>query len=480
MSGSAVRELMIAVGIDTSEIDDADKETKKLAKSWGELGKQISDALGGPLVQLAFGYMVHKVAELGTEIRNQAAQIGVTTDEIQRLRFASESAGMESEGLANSITKLGRKAADAARNGGDAAKLFRRLGIDLKDANGEVRPGIDLFRDASDAIARMPNRTEQAAAAMALFEEEGGRMLPLLAQGSAGLDQLGSDFEELGGGLSGETIDSIAEFNAQWARLKLSMLSFVSKIGAVLFPAFSWLGSIVTKVTSGFGRLVAGTKLVESAFVVLGALAVRSIYRIVAANAAFLVSWLAAWGPWIVIIAIVIAAIDDLWTAWTGGQSVIGDVIDSMFGLGTTQAVIQGIKDKWTELVEAIPQLAESWNYVIDQLAAKWHGFVNGFVNAIPAPLRDILSKAGSFAVNMVSSGSAGGLGAQAGANIGGATVRPSSSAAASNTVNSRNQVNITVQGTADGSTVNAIDRAVQRALEQNSRDLADLSPRHA
>jgi hypothetical protein len=61
----------------------------------------------------------------------------------------------------------------------------------------------------------------------------------------------------------------------------------------------------------------------------------------------------------VAVFALIVIAIDDIYTAFTGGKSVIGDFIDSIFGVGTTEQVVSQLKDNFNNLMVA---LGEVWN----------------------------------------------------------------------------------------------------------------------
>ena len=86
----------------------------------------------------------------------------------------------------------------AAEGNDDLAGKFKRLGVDIKDANGQVVPADKALKQIADRFADMPDGAQKAAAAVARFGKSGADLIPLLNEGAASMDKfiykVGDDF----------------------------------------------------------------------------------------------------------------------------------------------------------------------------------------------------------------------------------------------------------------------------------------------
>ena len=66
----------------------------------------------------------------------------------------------------------------------ESQKAFQRLGVNLKDAQGNLRSTGDIFEDVVVSLQSMDNATERTALAYKLFGESTSKLNPLLNNNS--------------------------------------------------------------------------------------------------------------------------------------------------------------------------------------------------------------------------------------------------------------------------------------------------------
>lgn len=159
-------------------------------------------------------------------------RLGVATEELSGLEYAAGLAGMEADKFRDSLKDLTKNSAEAAAGTGEAVDSFRKLGINLKDANGNLKTQPVLIREVADSIIKIKSDSEQAAVAMKIFGESGLWMLNLLKTGSKGIDEAVRQAHELGIVVTSEqakqaaqTADDISRMEQAWGgvRRQLSM-----------------------------------------------------------------------------------------------------------------------------------------------------------------------------------------------------------------------------------------------------------------
>ncbi len=228
----------------TGKAIDADKALKNLSGQTEEVAQAFSKvaiaiaAVGAGAATLF--YVTKATADFADSVKDTSEALGVTTDALQKLRYAATLSGSSVEGLDTALKFLNNSAADAAKGGkGGPAEVFQKLGVAVKDAAGRVRDTESLFMATADAFARMREGPEKAALAMDIFGREGAKLLPFLNQGSKGIHQLMLEAEQLGIVLDRDTIEAASEFNDNIDRLKFTAVGLRNALGAQLLPAFS-------------------------------------------------------------------------------------------------------------------------------------------------------------------------------------------------------------------------------------------------
>ncbi|WP_430436867.1 hypothetical protein [Oceanibaculum nanhaiense] len=137
--------------------------------------------------------------QMADAVAKTADSVGVSTGALQGWRYAVGFAGVASQELDRGLLQLNRRIGETAAGTGEARLTFQALGIEVKDANGQVKATEQVFLEVADRIAAIESPAQQAAAASKLFGEElGGRMVNALRNGGDGLQRLSREAQALG------------------------------------------------------------------------------------------------------------------------------------------------------------------------------------------------------------------------------------------------------------------------------------------
>lgn len=151
------------------------------------------------------------------DIADRAAQLGLTAEALQELRFAAEQNGLEARQLDDAWQRLNRRLGLAAQGGGPAVKAFQDLQIAVRDANGQVRETEDVFADVVRQLGRVESQAQRSALASELFGEDAGpKLVQLLDQGIDKIDELRQAAHDAGVVIDNETVRATAELNREW------------------------------------------------------------------------------------------------------------------------------------------------------------------------------------------------------------------------------------------------------------------------
>lgn len=145
-------------------------------------------------------------------------KIGATAQEIRALQRAGSLSGVDD--LTNSLGKMEAVVGKARAGIKSSQEAFSRLGLDFNKLASESP--MTALGEIADAINKLPTPADRAAAAMQIFGRAGKDMLPLLAEGSAGLAEMAKRSEELQGHLSDFDAHQVEEVNDALEDAKLA------------------------------------------------------------------------------------------------------------------------------------------------------------------------------------------------------------------------------------------------------------------
>lgn len=155
-------------------------------------------AIAGSAIVAGLGAIVKKSIDAGDELFNLQAKTGVAATALIGIGNAAKLADVDVGTLGKGITKLNINLVKAAEGNEDLARKFQALGVDVKDANGQVVPADKALKQIADRFADMPDGAQKAAAAVALFGKSGADLIPLLNEGAASMEKftykVGEDF----------------------------------------------------------------------------------------------------------------------------------------------------------------------------------------------------------------------------------------------------------------------------------------------
>ncbi len=180
-----------------------------LEKRFGTFGATVKGIGAGLVGALSVGFFVD-LAKSGLEYASSlgevSQQLGVTTKDLQEYRYAATQVGVSQDEMDAGLAKLTKTLGQAAGGGKAQVAAFEQLGIAIRDAGGNVKSTGDLLPQIADALSKIPDPAQRAAAEVALFGKAGQKLEPLLAGGSKGVNDLRDAAQKLGIVLSDKQI----------------------------------------------------------------------------------------------------------------------------------------------------------------------------------------------------------------------------------------------------------------------------------
>jgi len=189
-------------------------------------------------------------ASMGDKIGKMAKRTGLTVEALSALEFAASQSGTSIESLEKGLKRMQQTIFDAGRGLSTAVDGLAALGLTY--SNLAALAPEEQFKLIADRLDKVSHATDKAAIAAMVFGRAGTAMLPLIAGGAAGIDELIQKAEKYGLVISTDAARAAEEFTdaIDIAGRVVKMTAF--EVGASLVPelmnATKWVIETTGKV----------------------------------------------------------------------------------------------------------------------------------------------------------------------------------------------------------------------------------------
>ncbi len=209
-----------AFGASVKKSGDAAKQTGKDIDSFAaDFGKAAKYVAASAAAAAAGSVLFIKSAIDSADAAGiLAGKLDISTESLSKLQYAAQLADVSQGALEGGLKKLAVTLNSALDPGSKVAKVFDALGLSAKELI-QIPADQQLGR-IGDALNSVANANQRAAVAQMLFGKRGQELLPILAEGTAGIKKSGDELERFGGVISGDLAARAGEFNDNLDRIK--------------------------------------------------------------------------------------------------------------------------------------------------------------------------------------------------------------------------------------------------------------------
>jgi hypothetical protein len=238
MAGVKAGEAYISLGLKPN--------MQKGLRAAGQQMKQAGQraAMGGAAIAAAGGVVLapllaatRSFAAMGDEIHKMSARTGVSVTALSELAFAAEQSGGSVQDIEKGFFGLSRAMFDAGLGSKVPIEALGELGLsfeDLKNLSPE-----EQFNKIADGLAGIEDVSVRGAVAQKLFGRAGRQLLPMLAEGSAGIAAMRKEAADLGRSMSNDDANAAAEYTDAMNRVASVFKGIKQQVGAALAPALA-------------------------------------------------------------------------------------------------------------------------------------------------------------------------------------------------------------------------------------------------
>lgn len=262
-------------------------------------------ALVGTSVKLVKGLMDCSVAAAknADSLITLSSQTGLSIERLQELQYASGLVDVSIDQIADALKSMIGTMKDATSGTGDAAEAYKRLGVRVTDAQGNLRDSNEVFEEIIRRLSEVKNPTERAALAMKIFGEEAGRLNPLIEDGGKKLKQLSKEAHDMGYVMSDETVSSLGALDDAMQRFDNTSEAVKNQMALALLPVLTSVLDIITAIPPG----VLSTVTVAVTLITTIAAAAKALKAITSITSLFGISATKTLGTILAVVAALIA-----------------------------------------------------------------------------------------------------------------------------------------------------------------------------
>ena len=197
------------------------------------------------------------------EILTDSMTSGLSTQTIQKLKYAENLIDVSYGTITSTLTKLTRKMAEANDGNTALAESFEDLGVSILDTDGSLRSAESVFYDVIDALGEIDNVTERDATAMDLLGKSAQDLNPLIIQGSDALRELAAEAEATGYVLDESQLQKLGEVDDAYQELQLQIQATKQQLAEQFAPASKEVLETFANLTQKAGDALTQSGLVK-------------------------------------------------------------------------------------------------------------------------------------------------------------------------------------------------------------------------
>lgn len=314
----------------------------------------------------------YKAVATADELNTLAKQTGLTTDDLQRMQYASDLVDVSMDSMTGAFRRMKK-----SMTGQD--DTWSRLGVAVRDADGNMRDARSVFFDTLKALSAVENETERDQLAMTVFGKSADELAGIIDDGGAALQRYGDEAADMGLILSEDTLGALNETNDVIDKTKAqmggAMLELGAQVATVVAPALDKIVGGIQKVTEWLRNL--SPEQTETILKIVGVVAAIAPLLIVGGK---LISGI---GTLMTVVPALVGAIG----AISGPVLIVIGVIAALIAVGVllyknwdkikaaAASVAEWVKEKWTALKDAVAGAIDNIRSKIDAFKQKLEDF---------------------------------------------------------------------------------------------------------
>lgn len=267
-----IEELVVKLSADNAELHAGLKKTQEelsaLRATAAETGKSVKEAttllkadvllnFGKAALGAAEGLLsfVEAGAQAASHAKDLADSLGISVTQVSRLTGAAGQMGSSAEAMETGLRKLSLSMGEATEKGSPAALAFQKLGVNIRDSAGNIKPVSRVLLEVADGFKRLTSATDGNRISRELLGKGGQELIPTLKQGSEAIVEQGDELERLSLIMTDRIAVGADKFQDTLELLKSSTTTFAASIASDLAPGLVILAKRFLEVAGAADQL---------------------------------------------------------------------------------------------------------------------------------------------------------------------------------------------------------------------------------
>ena len=229
--------------------DKLSKRVKGMASGMLRLNPAIATLAGGAGLML----LVKRSLDTADAIAKVADKVGLTTDQLQELRYAADIAGVGQTTLDMAMQRLSRRLGEVAQGQGELLGVAKQYGVQLRDGEGRMRSNMAVLKDFANVINNAESEQERLRISFKLFDSEGAALVNMMRNGGDAIDATRQQAQAMGLVIREDLIRG-----AEDAKNKMTLLGTVldAKVTAAVVELAPKIGQLADNIVESLPKIM--------------------------------------------------------------------------------------------------------------------------------------------------------------------------------------------------------------------------------
>lgn len=206
--------------------------------------------------------LTNNASDYAREVQQFSSMTGQTTEQVQEWQYVSGLLGVSYDRIRDSLKEVTNKMQEADQGSGEAAEAFKKLGVNIRGSDWQLRSANDVFLDTIEALGNMQNQSERDALAMDLMSESAQELNPIIEAGREKISDYAQEAHDMGVVLEEDELKALTDVKTAFVKLQEQQEATKNQLATEFAP---YLESFYNDATEGIATL--GDTLEESGIV---------------------------------------------------------------------------------------------------------------------------------------------------------------------------------------------------------------------
>jgi hypothetical protein len=239
----AENSILIKIAADTARVQADMAKVSSVVKSHADQMSAsfsgLKSSLAGIISVGALALLAKDSVETAHSVELMSEKFGIGANELSTYMVSAKMAGVDIDNVGKGLKFLAKNAVDSVSGTGKAAGAFQSMGIDVKDASGNIKPMSALLDEIRGKFSTYAEGPEKAALAMKIFGREGANLVPWLSKSTEEIERVNKVARDFGAIMSDEAIGVTAQFADNLHLVEFAGKGLANQVMAGISPALN-------------------------------------------------------------------------------------------------------------------------------------------------------------------------------------------------------------------------------------------------